>query len=86
MVMETLRVQIDKQKARKVRETAMTQFGFSKGAISKAVNAALDEWLHKQQKKGQGPAPDWERLTGVLKDVKMTSVELQHNAFLLKKH
>jgi len=84
MVIETLKVQLSKEKAQKVREVAMKQFGYAKGSISKAINEALDEWMQKQVRSKKQPGPDWESIRGVLKDIKMGSVELQHNAFLLK--
>lgn len=81
--METLRAQVTKEKTQKVREEAMKRFGYSKGSISKAVNEALDEWIKKPSKK-QVKKVDWSDLRGVLKEVKMSSVELQHKAFLLR--
>ncbi len=77
--MQTLRVQVKPEKAELVRKAAMDAFGYSKGSISKAVNAALDEWLMKRKKTMK--APDWGKLQGALSHVKMTSVELQHSAW-----
>ena len=76
--METLRVQIKPEKAELVRKMAMGKFGYMKGAISKAVNVALDEWLSKSSKRKK---PDWRKLRGILSDVKLSSVELQHRAW-----
>ena len=78
--METLRVQISPQKAELVRKMAMDKFGYGKGAISKAVNVALDEWVMKR-KQTDSKKVNWEKLRGALKHVKMTSVELQHAAW-----
>ena len=75
---ETLRVQMNPEKAELVRKTAMDKFGYTKGAISQAVNEALDEWLNQKSKRKK---PDWGKLRGVLSDVKMSSVELQHRAW-----
>ena len=83
VLMETLRAQTTREKAQKVREEAMKRFGYSKGSISMAVNEALDAWIKKPSKKKQKKV-DWSDLRGVLKDVKMSSVELQHKAFLLR--
>ncbi|MBU0636513.1 hypothetical protein KKE06_05805 [Candidatus Micrarchaeota archaeon] len=84
-MMETLKVQLPKEKAQKVRETAMKRFGYSKGSISKALGEALGDWVRKNDAKKEQKAPNLGILRGVLKDLKMSSVELQHKAFLLKK-
>ncbi len=82
--METLKVQLQKEKAQRVREIAMRRFGFSKGAITKGMQEALDDWMKKNQEKANPVVPDWSDIRGALKDIKMTSVELQHKAFLLR--
>ncbi len=76
--METLRAQVKPEKAELVRKVAMDRFGYTKGAISKAVNVALDEWLSSHSKRKK---PDWSKLRGALSDVKLNSVELQHRAW-----
>ncbi len=74
--MQTLKVQLDEKKAEKFRETAMRTFGYGKGALSKAANAAIDDWTRRIEiRKG---AANIERLDGLLKDTKLSSVELQH--------
>lgn len=80
-MIETLRAQVQREKAQKVRETAMKRFGYSKGSISKAINVALDEWLMKQGQRKKERKPDWGKIRGALKDIKMDSVTLQHAAF-----
>ena len=74
--METLRVQVKPEKAEFVRKAAMDTYGYGKGAISKALNAAIDEWLEKNRSKHRKVS--WKKLRGVLAHVKMNSVELQH--------
>lgn len=85
--METLRAQMTKEKAQRVRETAMKRFGYSKGSISKAINTALDEWIEKKDSKFN-KKPDWGNVAGALKEINMSSVELQHSIFkfALKKY
>ena len=83
-VVETLKVQLSKEKAQQVREVAMKQFGYSKGSISKASNAALDDWVQKQERSKKQPKPNWKSVRGALREIKMGSVELQHAAFFLK--
>lgn len=74
--MEMLRVQLATEKAAQVRQMAMHRFGYVKGAISKAVNEALDSWMAKRKK--LPASPDWNKMEGVLSHVKKSSVELQH--------
>ena len=82
--METLKVQLRKEKAQRVRETAMKRFGYSKGSISKALGEAVGDWMKKNQVLSGSKVPDWSDVRGALKDIKMTSVELQHAAFSLR--
>lgn len=77
--METLRAQVKPEKAQLVKKIAMEQFGYEKGAISFAINEALDEWLRR--KKTATKRVDWNKLRGALSNVKMTAVELQHAAW-----
>jgi len=73
--METLKVQLDEKKSKRVRKKAMEIYGHSKGSISKAVNAALDKWLASiEGKKGKIRA---ESLTGMVSDLKYSSLSAQ---------
>ena len=75
---ETLRIQMVEKKAREFRETAMKTFGYSKGAISKAAEIALDDWMKKiELSKTQ---PKLEKLRGCISDIDIDSVEAQHLA------
>lgn len=78
--METLKLQVKKEKAQRVRETAMREFGHSKGAIRKALNEAVDDWMEKKVFFSRAREPDWDAVTGALKEIKLSSVELQHRA------
>lgn len=73
-----MRTQLEEEKARKVRETAMKVYGYSKGSISKAINAALDDWLHTVEAKKE--KPDWNKLIGIAADLNIDSVKAQHLA------
>ncbi|GEM_PF-6589425 len=70
--METLRVQLEAEKARKVREQAMKIYGHSKGSISKAMNRALDDWLAKTDAKKKKLTVD--SIFGIASKVKIASV------------
>ncbi|VVB81046.1 Uncharacterised protein [uncultured archaeon] len=56
------------------RKQAMLVFGHKKGSISVAAEQAMKNWVVLETK----PATPIESLRGVLKHVKKSSVELQH--------
>ena len=57
----------------------MQIYGHKKGAISAAINSAIDEWLLKlKTRKTRTKKVDWSALRGALKGEKMSSVEYQH--------
>ena len=79
--METLRVQLEEKKAKLVRKKAMEVYGHSKGSISKAIDSALNSWLNKVSvKKGKIKA---EELTGIVSDLKDSSIKAQQKAVKL---
>jgi hypothetical protein len=76
----SLRVQIDPKLERKFRETAMKKFGYGKGALSKAAEEAILNWVSSE-----GETPIFEgdpvkAIEGLLKDVDIDSVTLQHES------
>ena len=76
-----LKVEFEKEFERKFRELAMRKFGFSKGAIKKASEEAIEVWIEMEDNelpKIQKQA----NIRGILKAYKgkYTSVELQHEA------
>jgi hypothetical protein len=74
----SLRVQLDPKLERKFRETAMKKFGYGKGALSKAAEEAILNWVSTE---GETPCFEGDpvkAIEGLLKDVKMDSVKLQH--------
>ncbi len=77
--MAGLRLQIRKELEAKFRETAMRRFGFTKGALSRAAEEAIEKWLSSMEEvKFEGEPV--EAIDGLLSDIKMGSVELQHLA------
>lgn len=77
----TLRVQIDKKLEQKFRELAMKRFGYTKGALSKAAEEAFTQWTSTQEKEELSFEGDpVEAIDGLLSDVDIDSVELQHEA------
>ncbi len=59
------------------RKSAMETFGYAKGSISAAIEEATKEWVASRPKKAE-KAESLANFVGVLKHVKKTSVELQH--------
>ena len=59
------------------RKSAMETFGYSKGSLSEAAEDAVRGWVAARPKKVE-KAESLASLVGVLKHVKKTSVELQH--------
>ncbi|MHA2091448.1 MAG: hypothetical protein ACW98K_11365 [Candidatus Kariarchaeaceae archaeon] len=74
----TIRINLDETKERIFRAKAMEKYGFKKGAISLALEEAIDIWInleHELIPKINNPT---DQLSGLLKGVTETSVELQH--------
>jgi len=76
-----LRVQIDQKLERKFRELAMKRFGYAKGALSKAAEEAILKWISMIENESLNFQGDpVEAIDGLLSDVAIDSVELQHEA------
>ena len=79
----SLRLEIDKELEQKFRETAMREFGYRKGSLRKASEAALIAWMRDKEKRPVKKNDNPTRLIkGTLSKYKgqYTSVELQHEA------
>jgi hypothetical protein len=77
----SLRVQIDQKLERKFREAAMKRFGYGKGALSKAAEEAIIDWvsaIEKEELSFEGDPVD--AIDGLLSDIEIDSVKLQHEA------
>ena len=74
----SLRVQIDPILERKFRETAMKKFGYGKRALSKAAEEAILNWISSQKETPIFEGDPVKAIEGLLKDVDMDSVTLQH--------
>jgi hypothetical protein len=74
-----LRVSVDEDLEIKFREAAMRKFGFTKGALSQAAEEAIRLWLASSSGiKFEGDP--LEAIDGILSDIKMDSVKMQHLA------
>jgi hypothetical protein len=63
------------------RRAAMRRFGYGKGALSKAAEAALADWAKDESDPTGDLASDpVAAIEGLLKRTRKTSVELQHEA------
>ncbi len=66
------------------RQAAMAEFGYSKGALSAAAETIFHTWSSQKQAEEQyrqeaaALGDPIEAISGILKHVKKTSVELQH--------
>ncbi len=75
----SLRVQINPKVEEKFREAAMKRFGYGKWALSKAAEEAILKWLSTTEKEPVNFEGDpVKALEGLLKDIKVDSVTLQH--------
>ena len=77
----SLRVQIDEKLERKFRETAMKKYGYGKGALSKAAQEAILNWVAESETLPQPfEGNPVKAIEGLLKDTKIEAVKLQHEA------
>jgi hypothetical protein len=75
----SLRVQINPHLEQKFREAAMKRFGYGKGALSKAAEEAIINWVSTAENEPpQFEGDPVKAIEGLLKDVNMDSVTLQH--------
>ena len=59
------------------RKSAMHRFGYTKGALSEAGDLALSQWARIAMPHEKSKINPFKEFRGILKHVKMTSVELQ---------
>ncbi|MHA1840316.1 MAG: hypothetical protein ACTSYO_10265 [Candidatus Ranarchaeia archaeon] len=79
--MSSLKVYIDDKIAKAFRKTAMQIFGYGKGSLSKAAEAAFKEWIREHSTKTQDleiPEHPIDAIANQLKDIPQSSVTLQH--------
>lgn len=81
--MGSIKIIIADEVERQFRRVAMKRYGYGKGALSEAAEAALGEWSSKEDTEVAMP-PGLEdpvrAIEGMLKHVSASSVELQHEA------
>jgi len=79
LVVWLIRAKIDGRLELRFRELAMRRFGYGKGALSRAVEEAILRWVSSVEEESVFFEGDpVEVIDGVLSDVRLDSVELQH--------
>lgn len=81
--MEDLKIYLPKNLKNQFKKQSMEAFGYGRGSISKAAVEAIQRWTSEREKIIQEFSPPKDpvkTLRGMLKHVKKSSVELQHEA------
>ena len=79
MVCVMIRARIDEKIERRFRELAMKRFGYGKGALTKAIEEAILKWIASVESEDIGFEGDpIKAIEGILSDIKIDSVKLQH--------
>jgi len=76
--MGVIKVKVPDNVEEAFRKLAMARFGYRKGAMSEAAKQAMEEWSIPNKGTVKNP---FAKLRGILKHVKKSSVELQHEAW-----
>ncbi len=78
--MAGLRLQLRSDLEKRFREAAMRRFGFGKGALTRAAEQAFERWLSTTKENVRFEGDPVKTIDGILGDLKLNSVELQHSA------
>ena len=83
---ETIKVEVDEDLAMRFRRRAMEKYGYKRGAVKKALEEIMSNFVSGTSNPRPVKKVDWSFLDGVLKDryKGMTSVEMQHNLWSMK--
>ena len=74
-----LRVSVDEKLELRFRELAMKRFRYSKGALSRALEEAIIKWISDvESEEFTFEGDPVEAIDGLLADIDIDSVELQH--------
>ena len=76
--MGEVKVKLSDETEAAFRKSAMEAFGYSKGSLSSAAEQAIGAWAAAEQVKAEKIDDPVKAITGMLKHVKKSSVELQH--------
>jgi len=76
-----IRANISRELEERFRELAMKRFGYAKGSLQRAVEEAIARWVAWVESESLGFEGDpVEAIDGILADLDVDSVELQHKA------
>ena len=77
-----IKVEINKGIEQKFRERAMRKYGYKRGALQKATEEAINDWVTWQSDKVPKMEDPFKSVRGILRHLKgkKTSVQLQHEA------
>jgi len=73
-----IKARVDEKLEQRFRELAMKRFGYGKGSISKALEEAIRMWVSHVEEAEALEGDPVEAISGVLADIDLDSVELQH--------
>jgi len=82
-----LKVYIEEDLEKRFRKLAMEIYGYGKGSLSSAVEDAIRRWLLENEsmlKEVEIPEDPVNAMRGLLKHVKKSGVELQHEALEIR--
>lgn len=80
LAMGIVKVDVDDEVEKTFRKAAMQRFGYGRGSLSEAAEHALKDWSKRQADYTDDIENPVKIIKGILKHVKKTSVELQHDA------
>ncbi|MBS7611458.1 hypothetical protein KEJ27_04540 [Candidatus Bathyarchaeota archaeon] len=74
-----IRAKLNEEVEQRFRELAMRRFGYGKGSLAKAAEEAILMWISSMERENITFKGDpVNAIDGLLSDVKVDSVELQH--------
>lgn len=81
--MKSLKIYLNEEIEKRFRKVAMEIYGYGRGSISKAAENAIKKWILENEKlleEIEIPDNPVKAIRGMLKNVKKSGVELQHEA------
>jgi len=80
--MKDLKIYLPEELERRFKKMSMEAYGYGRGSISKAATEAIRKWTSEREEILEFKVPEDPvgAIRGMLKHVKKTSVELQHEA------
>ncbi len=87
--MGTVKIQLSDDIEQEFRQKAMQEYGYSKGSLSIAAQTAITAWTTqiktvKEITAKENPADPVKTIRGMLKHVKKSSLQLQHEIRTLR--